>query len=247
MKALVSIVLLALSSISYSQSELRKFYSLDSIIISSDLYAPHHEKAPFIIFCHQDASSRGEYIPIAPLLVKKGYNCLAIDQRKGNTMSQVDNETYYQAAWGKRLINYLTSEQDIIASIDYVKLHYPKAKKIILWGSSYSASLCLKIASERKDIDAVIAFSPGEYFKKEGESNHYIRDYVKDLCTPTLILGANYEEENAKEIFDVIPARKKTLFIHKTTGSHGSKSFWEITKGHQEYHEAVYHFLKKSV
>jgi hypothetical protein len=38
---------------------------------------------PYILLSHQAGSNRAEYAPIAPRLVKPGFNCLAIDQRSG--------------------------------------------------------------------------------------------------------------------------------------------------------------------
>ena len=61
--------------------------------------------------------------------------------------------------------NYMAAYQDIEAALDWAKAQ--KYKKISVWGSSYSASLVLKLAGDHPGIACVLSFSPGEYFGGE--------------------------------------------------------------------------------
>jgi len=88
--------------------------------------------------------SRGEYSETGLRLNKFGFKLPGIDQRSGDAMNGVVNETAAEAKRMKKKQGYLDAEQDIIAAIDYLYEKYNK--KVILCGSSYSASLVLKIA-----------------------------------------------------------------------------------------------------
>src|ERR1041384_2600098 len=111
------------------------FHSSDSVTITADWY-PAAENAPVILLCHQARFSRGEYKDIAPRLNKFGFNCLAIDQRSGDEVNDVRNETASIAKRSGRKTDYLESEKDIIAAVKYLNDKY--RKRIIIWGSAYS-------------------------------------------------------------------------------------------------------------
>ena len=68
------------------------FPSLDSVTITADWY-PVNSESQTILLCHQNGFSRGEYAESARKLNMIGFNCLAIDQRVGNEVNGVTNET----------------------------------------------------------------------------------------------------------------------------------------------------------
>jgi len=68
-----------------------EFASLDGLKVTADVYASSNDPSkPFIILCHQARWSRGEYREIAPKLNKLGFNCMAIDQRSGDSVNDVE-------------------------------------------------------------------------------------------------------------------------------------------------------------
>ena len=73
------------------------FSSADDTQLTADVYAPHDKSNPFIVLCHQAGWSRGEYRDIAPKLNQLGFNCMAIDQRSGEAVNDVANETFAAA------------------------------------------------------------------------------------------------------------------------------------------------------
>src|SRR5437867_2572680 len=107
------------------------FPSQDGVTITADLY-PVADSLPVILLCHQAGYSRGEYEATALRLNKFGFNCLAIDQRYGDEVNGVVNET---AAEAKRLNKPRTNadaEQDIVSAADYLFNKYHK--KIMILG-----------------------------------------------------------------------------------------------------------------
>lgn len=220
------------------------FNSLDGLEITADLYALDNVDAPIILLCHQAGWSRGEYLEIAPKLNEMGYTCLALDQRSGRAINGTENETHNKAKDANLGTNYLDAEQDINAGLKYIIENFKDASKVILWGSSYSSALALKVASENETVSAVLSFSPGEYFKKLGETDHYITDAVKNLDKPVFITSAKDEHDSWEGIFKAIPSENKIGFLPNGKGKHGSRALWEQFPDHKEYWEAVTAFLK---
>jgi predicted alpha/beta hydrolase len=220
------------------------FKAKDGLEITANLYMTNSEDSPFIILFHQAGWSRGEYNEIAPKLNSMGFNCLAVDQRSGGKVNNVINETHQRAVKQKLGTKYVDAEVDITSSIEYVKKNYPKAKKLIIWGSSYSSSLVLKIGGDRNDVDAILSFAPGEYFEDMGKPNDYVEQSAQNIMVPVFITSMKSEKPNWWSIYETIPSIGKDYFIPKTDGQHGSRALWEKFPEHKNYWKAVTSFLK---
>lgn len=218
------------------------FKSADSLQISADLYITHPKTAPFIVLFHQAGFSRGEYREIAPELNKLGFNCMAIDQRSGHDVNGIDNLTAKRAREKKLGTSYLDALPDMLAAVSYAKKHFAEGK-LIIWGSSYSAALVLYLAGQDTQLaDAVLSFSPGEYFEDTGKPSDFIQSSASHITIPTFITSASGEKEYWLAIFESITAKKQS-FIPSGKGIHGSRALWESTPEHVEYWEAVKKFL----
>jgi len=244
MKNLFSLILLLLV-IQVSAQEKITFKSSDGLEITADLYISNSVESPIIILFHQAGWSRGEYNEIAPKLNKLGFNCIAIDQRSGGKINGVINETHQRAEKQKLGTTYVDAEIDMIAAIKYVKTNYSTAKNLIIWGSSYSSALVLKISGDRNDIDAVLAFAPGEYFENMGKPADYVAQSAKNIMVPVFITSMKAEKPNWWNIYEVIPSIGKDYFIPKTDGQHGSRALWGKFPEHATYWKAVEAFLKR--
>ncbi|MEM7315460.1 MAG: alpha/beta hydrolase [Planctomycetota bacterium] len=221
-----------------------KFESADGLPITGDLYLKHDKKAPFILLCHQAGWSRGEYREIAPKLNKLGFNCLAIDQRSGKAINGVANETVSAAKAAGKPTEFLDAEQDIVAALKHVRKKYASGK-LILWGSSYSSALALRIVGMNKGIaDGVMSFAPGEYFVRFGKPEDFIKQGASKLTVPVFITSAKNEYPRWQEIFASIPSKSKSKFVPTTDGNHGSRALFERFEDHGAYWKAVNAFLK---
>ena len=213
-------------------------YAKDSVAIKADLY--HGEKGgDVILLCHQARFSRGEYLETGPRLAEYGFNCMAIDQRSGDQVNGVINQTAKRAQEVGRPTDFLDAEQDILAAIEFY--HKLTKKKIILVGSSYSASLALKIASENDLVKAVIAFSPGEYF---GEKLNLSKT-IAGLSKPCFVTSSKREAEAVKSVTAGIASDLFVHFVPKSKGFHGSKALWSENEGNEEYWSALNAFFKQ--
>ena len=227
------------------QFETITFPSEDGLSITANLYANvETADAPFIVLCHQAGWSRGEYLEIAPKLNDIGFNCVAIDQRSGNAVG-LKNKTVLEAKKAGKPEGFVDAEQDMLAALKWAKKENPDSK-IILWGSSYSSALSLRIAGEHPElVDGVLAFAPGEYFARFGKPKDWITTSAKKIKAPAFITSAKKEAPNWKSIYDAIPGNTKMKFLPTTTGNHGSRALWERFNDHEAYWESVTKFLSQ--
>ena len=209
----------------------------------ADVYGSGNTSATLILLFHQAGWSRGEYREIAPTLVEQGYRIMAVDQRSGGAVNGVRNETHYRATRMGLARSYLDAYVDMEAALAYARKELG-AERIIVWGSSYSAALVFRLAAEHPNhVTAVMAFAPGEYFKKE-EGPDYIRAFSKRVKHPVFVTSSKKEREQVKPIFDASPATKKVLFTPASKGQHGSRALWKKWTDNDVYWAAVNGFLK---
>jgi dienelactone hydrolase len=239
-------VFLILNHMSYSQSnhKLINFQSEDGVEISADLYMIHPETAPFIVLFHQANWSRGEYNEIAPKLNAMGYNCLAVDLRSGGMINNVTNITKLNATKAMKSTQYVDALADMSSAVNYARENFA-TDKLIIWGSSYSSSLSLVLAAEMEEqIDAVLAFSPGEYFSSQGKPRNYVTTTAGEISQPVFIASARSEKGSWWGIYISMVSEKKIYYLPNSVGNHGSKALWEQYPDSNGYWEAVTDFLK---
>lgn len=214
------------------------FPSLDSLPVTANLYH-YGDDAPVIVLCHQAGLNKIEYVKIAEMLFLKGFNCISIDQRSGGHLVEWFNETMLKAIKKGKPIEYLDAEQDIIAAVDFAVAKYQK--RIILWGSSYSATLAIYQAIENRKIEAVIAFSPGDYFAEQKKS---LQEKLKGFKKPMFITSSKDEAGELTRMLSNIHLKKNQVhFIPESKGIHGSRALWKTYEYNQEYWRAINDFL----
>ena len=189
----------------------------DGVSISGLAYAADHPKAIVLLF-HQAGSSKAEYATIAPGLVAAGFTALAIDQRSGGDLYG-PNET--ATLLGKEA-SYEQAKPDLEAALAWATAkHLP----VVLWGSSYSASLVFEVAAEHpQEVSAVMAFSPGEYFDDSGA----VARAAAKVRAPIYVTSAPDpgEVSDAKAILAASPSRSKTQYVPQF-GVHGASTLIE--------------------
>lgn len=242
MKQFLSLILL-FSSLFAVASEKVTFKAADGVEVVADLHMSHPKSAPLIVLFHQAGWSRGEYLEIAPTLNRLGYNCLAVDLRSGNLVNGIRNETHQHAKAQMRQTRYVDAYQDIEAAVSYAK--NLTTGKLLIWGSSYSSALVIKYAGDNPDvIQAVLSFSPGEYFRSQGKPEDWITQSAKQITCPVFITSARNEKPNWEAIYEAVPVDGKMNFLPETLGNHGSSALWVRYDDHEAYWTAVVSFLK---
>ncbi len=167
-----------------------------------------------------------------------GFHCLALDQRSGKGVKGVSNETHILAAKEGKGTKYEDALADLEAALAYARDNF--TGKCIVWGSSYSASLVFRLATDHpKKIHGLLAFSPGEYFQM---NNKQIADFARTVKCPVFVTSAKNEEERWKPIYESVTA-PKSFYLPTTKGFHGSKALWPESEGSDEAWEATNKFL----
>src|SRR6516165_4216994 len=151
---------LAISPAPGHAAEAISFAASDRVQVFANFYSAGSKAKPLILLFHQAGSNRGEYDTIAPMLVTLGFNALAIDQRSGGNAWNRTNETVKH--FGKST-DYGEALLDLEAALQWAKSS-GHTGPILVWGSSYSAALVFLLAvNHRREVNAILAFSPGEY------------------------------------------------------------------------------------
>ena len=215
------------------------FFASDSLRITADLYLNNYNY-PFILLFHQNGYSRGEYAGIADKLLNLGYNCLAVDLRSGRKVNYIKNETASRVQDKNMSCKLIDSRKDILAAIEYARKY--NNIPVILFGSSYSASLCMIVGKNNESVNAVVAFSPGEYFEPEMS----VKSTLKDFDKPLFVYASENEYSYILEMLDFAPENILTIYKHKEGNDyHGAKVLWESNKVSKECWLALLMFFRK--
>ncbi|WP_422104669.1 alpha/beta hydrolase [Winogradskyella sp.] len=195
------------------------FYTSDSIKVYGDLYQKDTSAPTLLIFHQGGSNTRAEYKSIIPVLEQKGFNILTIDQRVGGqyyyggynrTVAEIPNNQYH----------YCDAYPDMLAAMDYLKASNFTGK-VILWGSSYSATLALKLAQENLDkVSGILIFSPA--------SGQAMKDcqpdaYLQSLDIPLLLMkpASEMQSERSQNQMQLAKEHGHDTYIAEN-GVHGS-------------------------
>jgi dienelactone hydrolase len=188
--------------------------SADGVRVAARFYSASAARATILLF-HQAGASKDEYATIAPRLVALGYDVLAIDQRSGGSLFG-GNETV--RALGHST-DYLAARSDLRAALTWAANRH---RPVIVWGSSYSASLVFLLAAAHPDqIAAILAFSPGEYLPDKT----MVSRAAARIRVPVFVTAASDAEETraARAILAATHAPGRTFFAPKA-GVHGAST-----------------------
>ena len=211
----------------------------DGIEVFGSYSEPAKPRGIILLF-HQAGSGQGEYLTIVPRLAAQGFATLTIDQRSGGDM--------FGGNWTVKKLGgerpYLEARQDLEAALAWAQT---KKLPVILWGSSYSASLAFLIAADHPDqVKAVLAFSPGEYF----DGKPAVAPAAAKLTMPVFVTSAPVPGEiaEAKKLTDAVPSANKRQFVPVNGGVHGSSTLiMERNSGAEDVWSAVLAFLDSAV
>jgi dienelactone hydrolase len=213
----------------------------DGVTVYGTYYPSGNARALILLF-HQAGSSKDEYVSIAPQLQRAGFAALAIDQRVGGGLYG-HNQTM---AGYKDKTDYLGALPDLEAALAWAK-DKAQGKPVLLWGSSYSASLVFLVAASKSaegSVKGVLAFSPGEYF----DDKKMVEKAAAQITVPVFVTSANTleEEQEAKAILSATKSTDRQQLIPKA-GVHGSSTLIAAKNpgGADDNWQAVLAFLKR--
>lgn len=191
---IVSTVLLlpALATAAMPEGVLTLLIAKDKTRVYSSHVSAMNNNDKVVLLFHQAGSNRMEYEPIISSIHIAGFDTLTVDQRSGGDMWDFSNQTVKKLG---ESTEYAQAYPDLEAALTWAKRK--KYKTVIAVGSSYSASLAIVLASNHGgDIDAVAAFSPGEYFADK----NWVKTAVSNLSVPLYITGTDTEKERINTV-----------------------------------------------
>jgi dienelactone hydrolase len=211
----------------------------DHVKVFATYYDTGDKAKPIVLLFHQAGANGAEYAEIAPRLNTLGFNALAVDQRSGGSLFGRANKTV--KALGHST-GYRAALPDLQAALGWARAS--GAGKIIVCGSSYSASLVFLLAADNPGkIAGLMAFSPGEYLG----AKHAVRDAadkLKDVAVFVSSASDRGEIAAARAIIDAVQGNAKTQFVPKHA-PHGASALRADANpaGYNEEWAAVERFL----
>ena len=192
----------------------------DGITIHGDLHLPDGvEHPPLILAFHQGGGDgRGEYAPIIPRLLAEGYAVMTIDQRRGGDVFGGTNRTV-EGLPEDAAYSYCDAYPDLEAALTHARsLAFDR---IIAWGSSYSATLAIRLAAQYPSyLDRVIAFSPAA---GEPMGACQPREPASRLTIPAMMIRPEREASIETVAADLDAFRRMGHDVYVSPGgSHGS-------------------------
>ncbi len=204
----------------------------DGVTLYGETYfADLPDSAPLILLFHQGGSNgRGEYgDAIVPWLNENGFRAIAWDQRAGGETYGSHNRTAEGIAEGTP-DGYCHAYPDLEAALSYARSHDGE-RKVIVWGSSYSAALVFQLAAKNPDmISGVIGFSPASGGPL---AECRARNYLKDVKASAFILrpASEMTRDSSQEQMAVFKdfGAETAVIEH---GVHGSSMLVDSRTGH---------------
>lgn len=195
------------------------FFTSDSVKVYGDIFVQDNS-SPIIILLHQaGTNSRAEYKNIIPQLHKRGFSTLAIDQRVGSShFYGGTNRTAGELPINQ--YNYCEAYPDLVAALNYIGKSDLK-RKVVLWGSSYSASLAIQLAKNNQDqVNGVLAFSPASGGPMEACKPEV---YFETLKLPLLLVRpfSEMQSKTSQSQFDLAKLSGHETYVAQN-GVHGS-------------------------
>ena len=194
-----------------------RFAAPDGVELFADWFEQSPTASTILLFHQGGPNARGEYGPLIPLLLKQGYNILATDLRLGGQLYGSYNRT---VAGYSEAESYCEAQVDVNAAVDFARQKSPDSR-IVLWGSSYSGTLAIRVAAERqREISAVLGFSPAG---GEAMTGCQSTEFFEHLQIPLLVArpSTELEIESARIQFDVAQQHGHTVRV-TGHGIHGS-------------------------
>lgn len=246
--ALVCLLMAALLPVFDASAQVRTeqltLLAADSVTVFATLHEPAAAgQHPLILLFHQGGGSgEAEYAPIWPRLVDAGYAVLITDQRSGGDRFGEPNRTV--EALGHSDTPYCDVYPDLEAALDWAT-SAARFDTIIAWGSSYSATLVLRLAAEHPDtIDGVLSFSPAS----GGPMTCSPDEYAAMVKAPVAVFRPEREAaiETVAADLESFRAQGHTVFV-SVPGSHGSSMLVDSRVGAstEDTWEVVWTHLKR--
>ncbi|MFG0306942.1 MAG: alpha/beta hydrolase [Phycisphaerales bacterium JB040] len=197
--------------------------------IHADLYLPEDGAEPralVLAFHMAGSNARTEYAPVlVPALLERNLAVLTPDLRLGGSRIGGTNRTAQalQDAGVPELGSYCDAYPDLVSVLAYAESWLEDTGQdlpVVAIGSSYTATLVLRLAAEEGDrIDGVASFSPAAGNPMRGCQP---QDFLDDIEIPMLLAVPEREASDSKRALLARGERLGGLTHIEPAGVHGS-------------------------
>jgi alpha-beta hydrolase superfamily lysophospholipase len=215
----------------------------DGVTIVGTLYPAGQQDAPAVLLLHMMPATKESWAHFAPLLQKRGFQVLAIDERgHGESTQQGDAVLNYR--------EFSDEEQqakmlDVVAAKTFFTERGVSPEQFFVAGASIGANLAIQYLVHNPEAKAGFALSPGyNYMGIE------ILPLVEQL-TPkqALYMAAAQDDSGVPDSYKAVEGTataarahiKHTIFAH---GGHGTDIFAEHPEFMEELAEWLSQFIK---
>lgn len=190
-----------------------KLATEDQVSLAATYYDANSEKA--VILLHMFGMTRQSWKDFATFMQSKGYNVLAVDLRGHGQSLTKNNQKISYISFSDQDFQDMT--KDVKAAKEY--LVKQGAENISIIGASIGANLAIIYATQDKDIEKIVALSPGLNFKGVKP-----QDPAKKLTMPVLLVASEDDPYSAMTIrtLDGVMHNQHELKIFKNA-DHGTK------------------------
>ncbi len=194
----------------------------DNITIVGDYYENTEEDAPAVILLHMMPSTKESWRDFAPLLIDKGFQVLAIDERGHGESTQggtLDYQEFSNEEQQKKIL-------DVIAAREMFREKGVELANIFVGGASIGANLAIQYMAENHEARAGFALSPGYNYK-----GIEALDLADEMHSGQYIyLAAAKDDERVPDSWRAVEELAKTGEAEKEyrifeTGGHGTDIF----------------------
>ncbi|MEX0877954.1 MAG: alpha/beta fold hydrolase [Candidatus Spechtbacterales bacterium] len=212
----------------------------DNIKIVGDYYPAGDETSPAVILLHMMPSTKESWDEFASLLLEKGFQVLAIDER-GHGESTQGGKLDYREFSSKQQQEKMF---DVLAAQDFFINKGVEIKNIVVGGASIGANLSIQYMAQNPQSQVGFALSPG--FDYHGIETLPL---IKKLrAGQAIYMAATKDDPNVPdsfravgEIADCGGERVKTRIYEE--GGHGT----DIFKKHPEFMDELSEWLISNI
>lgn len=203
----------------------------DGISIAGNYFPAEKQDAPAIILLHMMPATKESWDEFIPLLLERGFQALAIDERGHGESTQGGELDYNNFSDEQQQAKML----DVLAAQEFFVDKGIPIDEIMVGGASIGANLAIQYLAESPEARAGFALSPGLNYKGiktmplmdklNSDQELYMAAAKDDPNVPT-------SWETVEELNDAGPAKKKISIFD--TGGHGTDMFKEYSEFMEE-------------
>ncbi|MDP4010463.1 MAG: alpha/beta fold hydrolase [Candidatus Spechtbacteria bacterium] len=212
----------------------------DNIKIIGDFYPADSDNAPAVILLHMMPATKESWQELAPILVERGFQVLAIDERGHGESTENGTLNFREFSGEQQQAKML----DVLAAREFFVEKGVSVSNIFVGGASIGANLAIQYLAENPECRAVFGLSPG--YNYYGIQTLPLMESTR--AEQNIFLVASKDDPNVPDSYKAVEELQKAGQARKTvkifdTGGHGTNIF----KEHPEFMRELVDWLEEFI